>query len=351
MKTLHEVSLKDYSTFKTDEKVRDMIFLEKDSDFVSDELRKATIRDFYILGEGSNTLFASRLLGTAIVIRNKGIKVIDEDDKKITVKVNAGVNWNKFVEWSIEKNLIGLQNLVDIPGTVGAAPIQNIVAYGVEVKEYIKELTVIDIPFFTERKMVNEECRFGYRDSIFKRKLKNKVIIKNVTFELEKYKGSVDEKYLSYNGVQEKLKGKEITLNTLKDAIKELRAEKLPPLKQYGSCGNTFEDIEVMTDEYEELEKRFPGLPKYPTNLKGIYKIPSAYIFEKLGWKGKREGDVGTWVKHPLVVVNYGNATGLQIYKFIMDMQRDFRRATKINPNIEINIFIEHYVKLNSKGG
>lgn len=349
MKQLEEVSLKNYSTFKTDVRVRNMIFLENEKDFVSDELKKATIKEHYIVGEGSNTLFASRLVGTAIVIRNKGIEILEENDSKAVIRVQAGENWNDFVLWSIDNGFIGLQNLIDIPGTVGASPIQNIGAYGVEVKEYIKEVTVVDIPLFITRSLTNSECRFGYRDSIFKNKLKDKVIIKDVTFELEKYKGNVDDKYLTYKGVQEKLDGKDITLLSVMNAVRELREEKFPPLNKYGTCGNTFENIEILQSEYKSLEKKFHGLPKYDTEIKGTYKIPTAYILEKLGWKNKREGDVGTWIYHPLIVVNYGNANGIDIYHFIQDMQEDFKSKTGINLETEINIIIDTYVKFKSK--
>lgn len=345
MKQLEEVSLKNYSTFKTDVRVRNMIFLENEKDFVSDELKKATIKEHYIVGEGSNTLFASRLVGTAIVIRNKGIEILEENDSKAVIRVQAGENWNDFVLWSIDNGFVGLQNLIDIPGTVGASPIQNIGAYGVEVKEYIKEVTVVDIPLFITRSLTNSECRFGYRDSIFKNKLKDKVIIKSVTFELEKYKGKIDKKYLLFEELQNKQEGKDLTPLNIMNAIRELRKETVSIFNQYGTCENVFQNIEILHSEYTGLQKKFPGLPKFETEIKGTYKIPTAYIFEKLGWKGRREGDVGTWTYHPLMIVNYGNATGVDIYKFINTMKDDFEENTGISLYPEINIFIDKNIK------
>lgn len=348
MKEYKQISLKEFSTFKTNSKAENLLILENEKDFESKEVRNAILKPYYILGGGSNTLFVNKFPGTVIVIKNKGIKILDENDKRTLVKVAAGENWNNFVQWSVKHNLIGIQNLIDIPGTVGASPVQNIGAYNTEVQDYIKDLTIFNLSSFTTESMNNRECRFGYRDSIFKNKLKNKVIIKDVTFELKKYTGNIDKKFIEYKGIEERLEGKEITLQSLMEVIKIIREEKLPPLSTYGTCGSTFENFNVLINEYEDLLKKFPGLPKYDTDMPNVYKIPTAYILEKLGWKNKREGRVGTWEKHPLIVVNYNNAKGSDIYKFILKMQKDFKLNTGIDLIPEINIIVNRSGKFNS---
>ena len=338
MKFESEKSLKEFNSFKVDVKCKLLLTVEDDCEFVSDLLDKYLKEQFYILGEGSNTLFSKDFKGTILLVRNRGIRIIEQDPNYVLVNISAGENWNDFVNWSIEKELVGLQNLADIPGNVGACPIQNIGAYGVEVKDFITEVEIYDIERKECKKLSNKECNFGYRDSIFKNLLKGKVIVKSVTFKLEKYKGAVDEKYLQYGGIQEKLEGKKPTLNTLHLAIKQIRKEKLPSLDMYGSCGSTFKNLEVEIEKYKGLEKQFVGLPMYETRDANIVKIPTAYILEKLGWKNRREGDVGTWIYHPLIVTNYGNASEREIYSFILKMQSDFKTNTGLELETEINI-------------
>lgn len=338
MKIESNKSLKTFNTFNVDVKTQKLLILQNSEDFTSEQLKDAVKEKFIILGEGSNTLFVNDFNGNVIVVRNKGIRILDDNEKAVTVNVNAGENWNDFVYWNIKNNLIGLQNLVDIPGNTGSSPIQNIGAYGTEVKSYIKSINYINLDTFKLEEIDNKKCDFGYRDSIFKKELKDKALIKDITFVLERYKDVVDDKYLTYSGIQEKLKGKDITLNSVLESVKELRAEKLPSIKEYGSCGSVFKNIELTEDEYIKLERKFPDLPRYDTEKKGIFKIPVAYILEKLRWKNKRTGKVGTWIHHPLVVVNYGGASGKEIYDFILTMQKDFKKNTSFDLDTEINI-------------
>ncbi|MDX9739039.1 MAG: UDP-N-acetylmuramate dehydrogenase [Candidatus Dojkabacteria bacterium] len=338
MRLEYDKSLKKLNTFKVDIKSKLLLTVEDDREFNPELLDKYLKDNFYILGEGSNTLFTKDFDGTVLLIRNKGIRIVEKDSDYILVEVSAGENWNDFVNWSIDNKFIGLQNLVDIPGNVGASPIQNIGAYGPEVKDFITEVQIYDIERKGCRTLSNKECDFGYRDSIFKNHLKGKVIVKSVTFKLERYKGVIDDKYLQYSGIQDKLKGKKPTLRALALAVKQIREEKLPCLDTYGSCGSTFKNLEIELSKYKELEKRFVGLPMYETKDSNIVKIPTAYILEKLGWKNKREGNVGTWTYHPLIVTNYGNATAQEIHSFILKMQNDFKFNTGLELETEINI-------------
>lgn len=338
MKIEYEKSLKEFNSFKVEVKSNLLVTVEDDSEFEANQLDKYLNKEFYILGEGSNTLFTKDFQGTVLLIRNKGRRIIEEDDDTLLVEVSAGENWNDLVNWSIQKELIGLQNLVDIPGNTGACPIQNIGAYGVEVKDFITEVQIYEIEKKESRRLSNKECNFGYRDSIFKNHLKGKGIVRSVVFKLEKYKGIVDDKYLQYSGIQEKLEGKKPTLNNVLLAIKQIRKEKLPSLDIYGSCGSTFKNLEIEKSEYIKLERQFVGLPMYETKDSNIVKIPTAYILERLGWKDRKEGNVGTWTYHPLIVTNYGNATAQEIHSFILKMQDDFKLNTGFELDTEINI-------------
>ncbi len=337
MKIERNVSLKKLNTFKVDVHANTLCTLEADKDFSIEKLDKY-LNNFVVLGGGSNILFSKDYDGTILLIKNKGIEIAKEDETYIWIDVASGEQWDSFVNWSIDRNLIGLHNLALIPGTVGATPIQNVGAYGIEVGDLITKVTLLDISTRKELVLKNNECDFGYRDSIFKRDLKNKVIVKRVLFKLEKFKNHIDKKYLQYSGIVEKLKGKEITPKSIQKAVIDIRNEKLPSIQEYGSCGSTFKNPEISITKYDKISKIFPNLPKYDTNRKNIVKIPAAYILEQLGWKNKRVGDVGTWVKHPLIVTNYGQATPSEILNFLKEIQRSFEESTGVSLECEINI-------------
>lgn len=339
MKIEKDISIKSFNTFRVDVKASTVVTLENDSEYFSQEIKDILLKEKYlILGECSNTLFTKDYTGTILLTRNKGIQVVEESIENSLVYVSSGTHWNDFVGWSIENGLEGLQNLIDIPGTVGASPVQNIGAYGVEVKDFIDSVRILNTKDFKEYILTNKECNFGYRESIFKKELKDSALIVGVTFLLKKYKGKVDEKYLQYAGLQEKLETGEITLKRVLEAVREIRKEKLPSTDLYGSCGSTFKNLEIKIDKYKELESKFPNLPKFETPNPDIVKVPTAYILEKLGWKNKRDGDVGTWIHHPLIVTNYGDASASEIFSFIQSMQKDFKKNTGLNLETEINI-------------
>lgn len=333
------VSLKKLNTFKVDINTDILLTIDSDTDFTNKEFLTFIKNDnLLILGGGSNILFTKDFNGSVILIQTKGKKILNESDKFLTVRVSAGENWDDFVKWSVKKNLVGLHNLALIPGTVGATPIQNVGAYGVEVKDFLTEVEVFNIQTHTIEVIKNSECKFGYRDSIFKNELKNRVIIKSVTFKLQKYTGLIDGKYTEYSGIKDEIKEKVPTPKNIYDAVIRLRESKLPKVQEYGSCGSTFKNPEITIDQYDKLLKIFPELPKYDTEKKDIVKIPAAYILEKLGWKNKRKGDVGTWIYHPLIVTNYGNASGEDILSFINEIKSDFKSNTNLDLECEINI-------------
>jgi len=339
MKISHNSSLKELNTFKVDCITKTHIVVENNNDFKDKEFLKYTNdTNPLFLGGGSNVLFTKNLTQPVVQIKTKGKEVKKENDKFMIIKIEAGENWDDFVKWSIEHNLIGLQNLAYIPGTVGATPIQNVGAYGVETKDFLVEVSVINIKDGTEITLTNKECKFGYRDSIFKHELKDSYIVKNITLNLEKYNGHIDDKYLQYAGIKEMADNQNLSLNSLYKIIADIRKSKLPSIEKYGTCGSTFKNPQLPIDEYERLKEQFPDLPMYSTEIENIVKIPAAYILEKLGWKNKRVGDVGTWIYHPLIVTNYGNATGAEILSFIKDIQTDFKSKTNLDLETEINI-------------
>ncbi len=339
MRTEHNISLKGLNTFCVEVKTNTLCTIEQEEDFSNKELQGVfKERNFLILGGGSNILFTKDFPGTVILIRNKGKKILEETDDYITVEVNAGEEWDSFVKWSTKKGLVGLHNLAKIPGTVGATPIQNVGAYGAEIKDFLQEVKIIDLESGREEILQNKECKFGYRDSIFKNELKDRVIVKSVIFKLEKFKNKIDEKYLSYAGIKEDLLGKKINPQNIYYSISKIRDSKLPKVEEYGSCGSTFKNPEIAISEYERLIKIYPELPKFDTNDENIVKIPAAYILEQLGWKNRKEGEVGTWIYHPLIVTNYGEASGMDILSFIDKMKLDFKSHTDLDLECEINI-------------
>ena len=340
MKIQKGVSLKKYNTFHVDVIANRLITIEDSRDLLSSDITPY-LKDTNILflGRGSNTLFTKDFEGTIFLLRNTGIEIEQEDSDETVVKVNAGVDWNDLVLWSTKANLLGLQNLIDIPGNVGSSPIQNIGAYGVEIKEYIKGVKIYNLEDGKEQILTNEECHFGYRDSVFKNELKGKVVITQVILKLKKYKGILDDRYIEYAGIKEKIGDREVDLNSLLQIVRDIRKEKLPPIEEYGSCGSTFKNLLVDINKYKELEQKFVGLPSFETEQKDIVKIPTAYILDKLGWKNRRERNVGTWIYHPLIVTNYGGASGKEILAFILKMQDNFKEHTGLYLEPEINIF------------
>jgi len=339
MNIQRNASLKELNTFNVDVKANTLCTFDSEEDLTNKEfLECLEYKNLLILGGGSNILFTKDFDGCVVLIKNVGKKVLKKTDSYIKVNVKAGENWDSFVKWSVDNNIVGLHNLAYIPGTVGATPIQNVGAYGVEIKDFLTQVEFFNIDNHKTEILNSSECTFGYRDSIFKNKLKDKVIITSVTFKLPIFQKSMDEKYLEYSGIKEDLQGKKITPKSVYESIKKIRESKLPRVEEYGSCGSTFKNPQIDISEYERLLKQFPELPKFETDKKDLIKIPAAYILERLGWKNKRDGNVGTWIYHPLIVTNYGNATGKEILQFIDKIKDDFKSKTNITLECEINI-------------
>ena len=287
-----------------------------------------------ILGGGSNILFTKN--NDNLVIRNciVGIEKIDETDDHVFLKIGAGENWHQLVLYCIQHNYAGIENLSLIPGTVGASPIQNIGAYGVELKDSLETVEARFIASPTEKHLFsNKDCEFGYRDSIFKNTLKNKVVITHVTLKLAKKPTF----HLDYGAIRDRIKNKPLSIKTISDAIIAIRQEKLPDPKVIGNAGSFFKNPVVPATLFSSLQKDYPTMPHFPEEG-GDVKIPAGWLIEQCGFKGKRFGDVGVHEHQALVLVNYGNASGLAIKNLSEEIQRVVFEKFKIILKSEVNI-------------
>ena len=308
-------TLKNYNTFGLDVKAK--YFAEV---FSNSELKELLSLDNYksvskfVLGGGSNILFTKNFEGLVIKISSSEIQIKKEDDDYVFVKASAGVIWHDLVLYCIERNFGGIENLSLIPGTVGAAPIQNIGAYGQELKDVFYSLDGIFKDNLEEKTFYKDECRFGYRNSIFKNELKNKFIITSVVLILSK-KPVINT---SYKGINEEINKRNLSAITIKDIsniVCDIRMHKLPDPADIGNAGSFFKNPEITKQKFMDLKTKFPGIIGYNT-AGDMFKIPAGWLIENAGLKGKREGNTGTHPKQALVIINYGNATGKEILRF-----------------------------------
>ena len=288
-----------------------------------------------ILSGGSNILFSNEFYDGFVVYPNlKGIETLEESDKAVLIRCYCGEVWKDFVDYTVSKNLYGLENLADIPGKVGAAPVQNIGAYGAEVKDTVYQVHTIDLTTGKIKIFSNEECRFSYRNSIFKQY--KSFIIFAVDFILNKN----GELKLDYGNIRNYLSNNNITNPTLKDVastVKTIRAEKLPEVGVVGSVGSFFQNAIVSEDKYLEIKKLYPEVPSYPADNSFI-KIPSGWLIDKAGWKGYRENHVGVWDKQALVLVHYGGGKPQEILDLMGKIQNSVKEQFGIEIKPEVNI-------------
>ena len=301
-------SLKPHNTFGIDAKAKLYFSFTEAGDLKSDFLLNA--HKTLIIGEGSNILFLDDFDGLVIRPNIKGMRQVGEDSRNVWIEAGAGEIWNEFVNHCVGLQLGGVENLSLIPGTVGAAPVQNIGAYGHEVANVIERVKGFNLDKKEYAEYLNDECDFGYRDSIFKRLLNNRFIITSVVFKLDKF----PEFRLDYGNLREKVNSRGgVTLKNIKSAIDEIRMSKLPDVKELGSAGSFFKNpvIDIKLADY--IKAKFGEAPVYNAG-EGKVKIAAGWLVEKCGWKGFREGDAGVSDKQALVIVNYGKATGKDIF-------------------------------------
>jgi len=334
MKLQHNISLKDFNTFGIDANAKNYVSITSKEDLKN---VIAKTKEIFVLGGGSNLLLTKDIDLLVVHINTKGITVKEINPNEVHVRAEAGENWHEFVLWCISKNFGGLENLSLIPGNVGTCPIQNIGAYGIEVKDTITEVNAIEICSGKLKTFTNSACEFNYRNSIFKNELKHKFIITSVTFKLTQKKHSLN---YSYGAIKNELELHKITEPTIKDiskAVIKIRNSKLPDTKKIGNSGSFFKNPVVHHDHFKTLKNQYPNIPSYALSEKE-YKIPAGWLIEQCGFKGKRFGETGSHQNQALVLVNYGNATGQEVYDFAQKIQKTVLTTFSIALEIEVNI-------------
>lgn len=313
MKVHQHISLKPYNTFGMD--VPAEYFLELDNESLLPGISADILlpKEKKVLGGGSNVLLTKPVSGLILLNRIKGIEKTKEDDAHVWLRVQAGEVWHELVMYAIAHGWAGIENLALIPGTVGAAPMQNIGAYGVEVKQTIEHVTAWH---WEEEEFItysNEECRFGYRDSIFKQELKNKVFINAVTFRLNK-KPDFNTSYGAIEQELQKMGVADLSIKAIADAVIAIRSSKLPDPKKIGNAGSFFKNPTILFSQYQSLQAVHPAMPSYAVDAQHV-KIPAGWLIEQCGWKGFRRGDAGVHEKQALVLVNYEHSNGIEIWE------------------------------------
>ncbi|GAA4290274.1 UDP-N-acetylmuramate dehydrogenase [Aestuariibaculum suncheonense] len=330
------ISLKPFNTFGIDVLADYFVSIN-----TVEELKSVlTVKDYpnkLILGGGSNMLLTQDVNALVIHINLKGIDVVNEDEQWVYIKANAGENWHEFVLWCINNNYGGVENLSLIPGNVGTAPIQNIGAYGVELKDVFYSCEAISIDDGSLVHFSNEDCDFGYRNSIFKQHAKGKYIITSVTFKLSKQHHKLHINYGTIASQLEDMQVKQPTIQDISKAVITIRESKLPNPKEIGNSGSFFKNPIISKTLFDKLKANFVDMPNYPVSETEV-KVPAGWLIEKAGFKGKRFGDYGVHKNQALVIVNYGNAKGEDILKLSKLIQNTVNRLFNINIEAEVNI-------------
>ncbi|WP_242928415.1 UDP-N-acetylmuramate dehydrogenase [Pontibacter vulgaris] len=337
MKLQADFSLKPYNTFGIDVKAK--LYARFDSVAELQELlQMPELRqeEKLILGGGSNVLFTKNFDG--IVLQNciKGIEVLREDDAYTYVKAGSGEVWHEFVVYCLEHNLGGSENLSLIPGTVGAAPLQNIGAYGVELKDIFYELEAVELETGQIHTFDNEACRFGYRESIFKNELKGQFIVTGVTFRLHK-NHKLNTSYGAISTTLQEMNIQEPTIQDVSAAVCHIRRSKLPDPKQIGNAGSFFKNPEIPLALYDVLKYQYPTMPAYPVS-ETMVKVPAGWLIEQCGWKGKVIENYGVHKNQALVLVNYGGASGDKVRALAYDIIHSVEEKFGISLHPEVNI-------------
>ena len=338
MQIRRNISLKPFNTFGIKQKAKYFCTLESPEDI--NNLLETTIFETYphlFLGGGSNVLFTQDFPGLVIKNEIKGIEFLKEDRNHIWVKAMSGENWHEFVLHCIAQKWAGIENLSLIPGTVGAAPMQNIGAYGVEVKDVFDSLEAVDMESGSILKFGLNDCKFGYRDSVFKNVFKDKFFILSVTFKLNKN----FIPHINYGDITKTLeekKSKKITLKAVSNAVISIRQSKLPDPKKLGNSGSFFKNPVIPLQQFKEVQEKFPHIKAYPVSDTEI-KVPAGWLIEQAGWKGKRIGNTGSHKDQALVLVNYGKANGKEVKTLAYQIKDSVKQLFGIEINPEVNIY------------
>lgn len=333
------VSLKPHNTFRIDAQARYWVEIDNE-DNLQTLLQLIEFMDTpkLILGGGSNVLLCQDFDGLVVKINIQGIEVVREDDDHVYLTAGAGVNWHELVMFCVEKGYAGMENLSLIPGTVGAAPMQNIGAYGVELEQIFDSLTAVHVLTGERRRFAHADCSFGYRESVFKRELKGQYIIASVTFKLNKRPIF----HTRYGAIQETLtemgvSDDQLTIKAISEAVIRIRRSKLPDPNEIGNAGSFFKNPEIPEAQFKALKTDYPDMPGYPVS-EDVVKVPAGWLIEQAGWKGYRSGDAGVHTKQALVLVNYGNASGQQLMELAKQVQTSVMDKYGVAISPEVNV-------------
>ncbi len=332
------ISLRRLNTFGIEAQAK--YFIEVSSTEILQELLQHPIYNNHrhlVLGSGSNMLFTKDFEGIVIKCTLTGMSISQENDDFLYLKVGAGENWHTLVTHCVERSWGGIENLSLIPGTTGAAPMQNIGAYGVEIKDVIESISGIELSTGMEKSFTNSDCKFNYRESIFKQELKEKYFISSITLRLTKRNHQIN---LKYGAIQEVLKQHHIHHPTIKDiseAVIAIRQSKLPDPRLIGNAGSFFKNPTVSEEVYNAIKATHPSLPSYSVDNQS-FKIPAGWLIEQCGWKGKKFKNIGVHPLQALVLVNYGNGKGEEIFQLAMKIKQSVKEKFGVLLDTEVNI-------------
>ena len=330
------ISLKPYNTFGIDAKAK-YFFSVNSIVELKEVLQSKDYPDKFILGGGSNMLLTKDIKALVIHINIKGIEILSEKNDIVLVKANAGENWHEFVLWCLEHNFGGIENLSLIPGNVGSAPIQNIGAYGVELKDIFISCEAININSLELETFTNKDCKFDYRESIFKHNAQGKFIITSVTFQLSTQNHKLHTEYGAISSQLKEMNVENPTIQDISNAVIAIRQSKLPDPKKIGNSGSFFKNPIISTKDFNSLKAIFPDIPSYILSEKEV-KVPAGWLIEKAGFKGKTFINYGVHKHQALVLVNYGGAKGKDILKLAKLIQKTVKQIFNIEIETEVNI-------------
>lgn len=326
--------LRDLNSFHVEERAERVITFDQKEDLEQIFAEGHTLDNWYVLGGGNNILFTRRFGGTLIKPVGKNITIKANLDDSVIVEAEAGVEWDDMVEWSVERELWGMENLSLIPGTVGAAPVQNIGAYGAEAKDVIERVHYYDAKERRHHTMGNAECRFAYRESIFKHELRGKAIITSVEFRLSKSQ----QPSLGYGDLAKEVEARgRVTLKNIREAVCSIRRSKLPDTAVLGNAGSFFKNPIVNKDVSEKLKQEYDNMPVYPVSEQNC-KLAAGWLIDQAGLKGYRQGNVGVHERQALVLVNFGGATGEEVISLSELVRERVKEKFGITIDPEVNI-------------
>ena len=335
---MQNFSLQKYNTFGIEAYTTQLFILKSEADLLAVLQKNVEQKEIFILGGGSNILLTGDVKKWVLKNEIKGKSIDELEGGEALVTVGGGENWHEFVVWCLQNDLGGLENLSLIPGTVGASPIQNIGAYGVELKDVFYSLSAIHLKTGKKQIFYTKDCAFGYRQSIFKQELKGQYCITSVTFKLTNKSHKIN---IAYGAIQAVLTAGEIEhpdIQNVHEAVVQIRQQKLPDPKVLGNAGSFFKNPEVSIAVFEKIEQGFPTMPSYPGQTSTKIKIPAGWLIEQCGWKGKRHGNTGCYEKQALILVNYGGATGEEVKNLAKKIIESVKNKFGVDLEMEVNL-------------